>query len=67
MTSYSRVFEMFIYNRLLGNFNNEIILFEKFGFRKKLTTEKSKRFLVPLGSVPLPVLGEMIILHIINK
>jgi len=44
MTSYSRVFEklMYSYNRLRGHLNDyNLLVDEKIGFRKNLTTEKA--------------------------
>jgi hypothetical protein len=42
LTSFSKVFEKVIYNRLLEHLNSNNILFkEQFGFRKDLTTKKA--------------------------
>ena len=42
MTSFSKVFEKAMYNRLLGHLNdNNILAEEQFGFIKNLTTEKA--------------------------
>jgi sarcosine oxidase/L-pipecolate oxidase len=42
LTSFSKVFEKVIYNRLLEHLNsNNILIKEQFGFRKNLTIEKA--------------------------
>jgi hypothetical protein len=42
LTSFSKVFEKVIFNRLLEHLNcNNILVKEQFGFRKDLTTEKA--------------------------
>jgi hypothetical protein len=42
LTSFSKVFEKVIYNRLLEHFNsNNIFVKEQFGFRKNLITKKA--------------------------
>ncbi|PNF17558.1 hypothetical protein B7P43_G15556, partial [Cryptotermes secundus] len=42
LTSFSKVFEKVMYNRLLEHLNsNNILVKEQFGFRKDLTTEKA--------------------------
>jgi hypothetical protein len=41
LTSFSKILEKCMHNRLLEHLNNDILVKEQFGFRKNLTIEKA--------------------------